>query len=292
MIKINAAKILLPYSLLLLVACGASDKSTESTQSQYTDVAADIEVRATNDFNAPSKIKAATFVPNIIAGWATQLVLIDESGALLRTQMDKPLPKAFTDGPFTAIQGLGRKGQPGILIALSDTGTLQAFIEVSDDGAFKRIPVSSPDLSIKSFCRATDYTQPVLKIMSTKGKVIDLDISVEDNAQLILAISAKSAAKNSECLSDSVLLGTALNKSLTPNLNGPHLILKSETENQILQISDGLSIRGIEDPDVIALTDTNLGSTFNKGALLVTDSESTRVVLIARDYLIDVINAP
>lgn len=292
MIKINALKILFSCSLLLLFACSGGDNKTDIANTEYIYVDSDIKVRATNDFETPSKVTKATFVPNIIAGWATQLVMIDETGALLRTQMDRPVPEKFSDGPFTDIQGFGRKGQPGILLALSEIGRLQAFIEVSDDGDLKRIPVSQPNIAVKAFCQTSDFTAPTLQIQSAKGKTVSLDISVENNTQLILSLSKDNKAPKSSCAKDSVPLDASLNKSLTPNPTGPHLIFKSGPETNVLEISDGLSIQGIADPDIIAITDANLGSTFNKGALLVTDANSNRIVLIARDYLIDVLEAP
>lgn len=281
---IPAAIPLILYSLSL---SGCQDRlAKEATQDTvFIDVASDIQVSATTDFENPGHIVAATFVPNLVAGWATQLVLMNEDGALSRTQMDRPAPQIFAPGPYKDIQGYGRNMAAGVLIALTEDGSIGAFIEVSDKGDFKALPVSAPTLKVSQFCASSDFTAPRLVVETQAGALEAFSIVVENEAQLTL--SRLNETVETECDAKSLAFGGESAGTLSTNPTGPHLLYTTSGAKSVIEIKDGLSIRGIKNPDVLLLTDRNLGSAFTNGALVVTDTDSNRVVLIAQDFLRD-----
>ena len=294
-ISLKSALILSIASTLALSACGNSASKNAQKTVPYEDIDPDFKISVTTDFESPTRISKAVFLPNLIAGWASQIVTIDTDGALLRTQMGTLKPVEFETGPYIDIHGLGRKGEPGVLLALTDDNRLQAFIESSDAGDFTRIPVSIPDIKIKRFCKTDDFVTPQFSVYTDKNEIVTLDIMVEENKQV--TIHSNDTAEALNCYKDKLEFGLSNQTPdqnylvINPNVKNPHLRLDSKAETKFLEIKDGLSIRGIKDPNSIAVTDINLGSTFSQGAILITDRDSARSVLIAWDYFTDVVNA-
>ncbi len=294
-ISLKSALTLSLASTILLSACRDSLPKDTQKIAPYQAVDPDFKIRATTDFESPTRISKSVFMPNLIAGWASQIILLDIDGALLRTQMGTLNPIQFETGPYIDLHGLGRKGEPGLLLALTDENRLQAFIESSDDGDFTRIPVSIPNIKIKRFCKTHDFITPSLNVYTETNDIVTLGITIEANKQVTL--NSNDVPKTDMCHKNTLEFGPSDQTPdqtylvISPNIKNPHLRLDTKTETKFVEIQDGLSIQGLKDPNSIAVTDINLGSAFNQGAILITDRDSPRSVLIAWDYFKKVVKS-
>jgi len=62
------------------------------------------------------------------------------------------------------------------------------------------------------------------------------------------------------------------------------LTITHDGKDMTMDITNGLSIGGIESAGFVTVTTANMGSVFNEGVLLVADSNEGRLILISRAY--------
>lgn len=262
-------------SCLALLACQGEPKSAGQAPLGGS---ADMELRATSDLYAPAPIIKVSFVPNNVATWLGHIIMVDKKGDLHRASTNtKVIPIAT--GNYADVIGLDRPNKAGAFLALSRSGTLRAFIEADNEGNFKTIPLSAPNTTIKSFCQTSDAYESRIWARTDKDMPAAFDIEFIDVIGAKLT-PAPDADKDTAC------------QALGIKTEGPTLSVK--TNSPYLHIGDikaammnGLSIEGLTTPAYATLTHENMGSVFADGVIIAADSETGRLVLIARSYVLN-----
>jgi len=268
----------LSVTIVALSACNNNQKSSESVA---TSIPADIIVRATSELNAPSPIMGATFVPNSVASWLGHIIMIDKSGNLHRSTSDSKV-RLIDEGNYKSVIGLARIKQPGVFLAITQNGTLKAFIEADDEGNFKALPISIDDsLRLSEFCANVMPLTDTIMAVDKDNKVYALPVDIADNASVTLGDVTPTA--NTSCAA----LTYDTDKSLELKEGSSYLSVNVSNQMKTMSISHGLSIAGIDTPAFATATSANMGSVFRNGVVLVSEKDSGRIVLIARDYFID-----
>ena len=272
------SKFLIISSCAALLACQSELNGSAASRPSNP---ADMEMRATSDLYAPAPITQISFVPNNVASWLGHIIMVDENGDLHRaTTNSKVIP--VKKGSFKDVIGLDRPNKAGAFLALTESGRLQAYIEADDDGNFKVIPLSAPEISLQQFCQANTADEGRILARTDNGELraYDIEFADENSANLSLAIDAQN---ESAC------------EPLKLKEGGPALTLKPDTPylnfgDKQAEIINGLSIQGLSTPGYATLTHENMGSVFADGLVIAADSQSGRLILIARSYLLDALN--
>ncbi len=264
---------------LILAACQATDKPKESNEPK---AAADITLRATSDIKTPSPVKAASFVPNSVASWLGHIILLDERGSLHRATTDSTQTEVVALGKYADVLGLAREKKSGVFLAITPQGQVKAFVQSDDEGNYAPLAVSQGNHDFKRFCAsARPNTELVWAETADGPKAFSVEI-FEDTS---LTINAEQMAPNEPrlCETDSALkLGE--NYILMPNSESAHLTLSNGKKELSVEITNGLSIGGIETAGFVTVTNTNMGSVFNEGVIVVADENEGRLVLISLAY--------
>lgn len=280
--------IALGLSVLALIACGNAG-TEESAENIYIDVTPDISVAATSAFYTDTIIKDVTFVPNDVASWLGKAILLDRDGALYRTSIASPKTELIAKGPYTDIVGFDRPGEAGVFLATKPDNTLHLFIEADDEGSFKRVDVIHKP-NWRSFCQTSPAENMLFQAIAQKKGPEQYRLS--QNADGEFYISRDSDASTTECTPNISRLESDKKIHLTVNPTGPHLLLTHNDVSKVIEVKNGLSIAGITNPGLVAATHTPMGGAFSDGVVLVADSNAPRVVIIARDYLTEVVTTP
>lgn len=274
------------YILLgAILALSACQSEGGKKKSQANIPAADIVVRATSELNAPTSIIATTFVPNSVASWLGHIIMIDKNGNLHRSTSDSQV-SLIDKGDYSSVIGLARIKQPGVFLAVTESGSLKAFIESDDEGNFKALPISIKDgTRLSEFCQNSTPSGDKIWAVNDKNITAGFKVSVTDNASIAIE-PIEADIKSASCApliydSDNTL---SLDKA------SPHLSALIDGETKTVSITNGLSIAGITNPAHIGATTANMGSVFRDGVILASDEDSGRIVLIARDYFVDTLS--
>ena len=266
---------------LFLVGCNKFD--TQISSPTLSQLPADIELRATSDLTAPAPIKQISFVPNNVASWLGHIIMVDEYGDLHRaTTNSKVIP--IQKGDYADVIGLDRPNKAGAFLAMNRNGTLRAFIEADNEGNFKSIPLSAPNTAIKSFCQANSAYENRLWARTDNGTPAAFDIEFIDESGATLT-HVPEAESDEACTPLTIKAGGA---ALSVKQNSPFLHFGDKNAEMV----NGLSIQGLATPSYATLTHVNMGSVFADGVLIAADSETGRLILIARSYLLDVLGEP
>jgi len=267
-------------AIVLMAACGDGPGKKNTNQS----TPADIVVRATSELSAPAPIISATFVPNSVASWLSHIIMIDKDGKLYRSTTDSQT-QLIDSGNYASVIGLARIKQPGVFLAITQSGTLKAFIEADDDGNFKALPISIEDgLRLSEFCGEAQPKDNSVSARDNSGKLLFLKTIISDNASVTL--EAGTGSGNTSCPALTYDTG----KSLELISGAPHLSADIDGSIKTISITNGLSIAGIDTPGFASVTTANMGSVFRDGVIFVSEKETGRIVLIARDYFVGALN--
>jgi len=271
---------------LTLASCQSDDKTPKS---RSTEAAADISLRATTDIITPSPIKAASFVPNSVASWLGHIILLDDKGALHRATTDSAKTEIVALGKYTDVMGLAREKKSGVFLALTSRGDVKAFVQSDDEGNFMPIAVSQDTYSIERFCASADPTGDRVWAQTAKGdRVFSIDIF--EDTSLSINEATSEADETNLCKANSALnLGP--DYTLKPNNESAHLTLSKGEKDLSAEITNGLSIGGIETAGFVTVTNANMGSVFNEGVILVADENQGRLVLISLAYALKELEA-
>lgn len=274
------------YILLgAILALSACQNEGVKKKSQANIPAADIVVRATSELNAPASIITATFVPNSVASWLGHIIMIDKNGNLHRSTSDSKV-SLIDKGNYSSVIGLARIKQPGVFLAVTESGSLKAFIESDDEGNFKALPISINDgMRLSKFCSNSMAQGNKIWAISDNNLTAGFTVNVTDNASVAIEPS-ETDAKSAACAP----LTYDANNTLSLDKASPHLSALIEGEAKTVSITNGLSIAGVTNLSHIAVTTANMGSVFNNGVILASDADSGRIVLIARDYFVDTLS--
>jgi hypothetical protein len=264
----------------------------------------------------PSKVKAdrISVIPNDVAPWISQILLLAD-GQLYRTTANGGQAQAVNGGTLKDMVGLMRKGEAGTVLTLTREGKLSAMIEKDDEGRLARMNVSAKSENYDGFCQG--YTAPSDTVYAYSGKtLVTLGISYEsdslmrverletqnspkpitsclmaENLSLIVSggelyVNGASAGRVGDTVSG---LG-ALSVKSTPTLvyvDGDTLIGARQANPDLkskVVIEDGLSVMGTKNISHTFTTGDSLGGTFNEGAVILQDSSSDRLILVARPF--------
>ena len=275
------------FALAALSACQSDDKASISSSPELT---ADITLRATSDIQTPSPIQAASFVPNSVASWLGHIILLDEQGKLHRATTDSAETDIVALGKYTDVMGLLREKKAGVFLALTPQGQIKAFVQTDDEGNFGPMAVSQGDYDFQRFCVAANPAGTRFWA-ETKGgsKVFSVDI-FEDTSLTINEID-RGSDEADLCKANSDLeLGP--NHTLKPDNDSANLTLSDGQKDLSVEITNGLSIGGIETAGFVTVTNANMGSVFNEGVILVADENEGRLVLISLAYALKELQLP
>lgn len=298
----------LPLALLCITAC-SNNGGTPDVDMEALPV---VEIRATSDIEMPEPMTQTAFVPNYIAGWASHIVLLSETGNIWRTTTEGAPPRIISEGEYTDILGLSREGAAGAFLSLSQDGKLSAFIESDDDGNFQSIAVSYGGTDLKRFCAGP--TDKAIWALGGDGSAYPLSASI--NGGMIAEISAgvrlktKSAkscytgkngllllqldngewtAQNTEIKleampADSSVMVLSDTHNIGVDAKTGHIFSANNNALSRIDIVNGLSIRGLEKAAFAAVTPYPMGSVFSDGLIVVGDPEEPRIVIISAAF--------
>lgn len=164
---------------LLSTACGdrAPDIAIE-TPSQT------LELVSTHDIDISSKTRIIAFSPNNVASWLGKVAMLSQDGALYVSGPDAQSLKLI-GSDYRDVIGVRRDNAPALFITLSNSGSLDAYIESDDVGNFAPIrTITGPQLDIKAFCRGPHSPTTQLFALTQDDRIIAVPIEVTDNKQI------------------------------------------------------------------------------------------------------------
>lgn len=258
--------------LLSLTACQNSASSDENVSTAPT-----LSVRATTDIKTLAPVTDVTYLPNTGVAWLSQIILLDGQGRLERVRIDDLSTVTAHEGSFKDITAITRQGAPGVFFALDMSGRIKAFIENDDEGNFRQIPTSAPSTTYSGFCDPAQPISDTIIGLTNDGRSHPISVQITDNMSVTLtkADSPLTCTDHSRDLLR--LTQTAPSQLYAWRESGPTRI----------SIEDGLSIAGLSNPDMVSTTQVKFGSAFNDGIVVAASKDENRVVIIARDYLLE-----
>ncbi len=296
---------------LSLAACGKKDATAPLPEGT-------IGLRVTAAIDTGVNASRITVIPNDVAPWMSQILLL-EGGKVSRTSVDGGKAQAVNAGNIKDMIGLMRKGQSGTALTLTADGTLTALIEKDDEGRLGRMNVSSKASGYDGFCQSNHAPETELTAFSGK-KLITLSLAYKGDSLLSVTETGSitlpkpiSACFDTDALTLSIAKGrlysgtsdvvaiTGVN-SLATLSNAAVPILLMTGDNQMSQMNlgisskrspimleNGLSIMAAKKTNLVYVTSDSLGGAFGKGAVIVQDASSKRLVLIARPFAYSVL---
>ena len=276
-------RLIKPMMILAVFGFTACQSDEKGPSSQATENTPDIILRATSDFQTPSPIKAASFVPNSVASWLGHIILLDEKGTLHRATTDSTETDIVALGKYADVIGLAREQQSGVFLALTPQGQIKAFVQTDNEGNFGPMAVSTGELNVERFCATASPVTDSFWVRTIAQTSEKLSIETfEDTSVTLTKIEADEVeidpceANNALSLSDSF--------TIKPDTVSNWLTLSSVEETMSLAVTNGLSIGQVNNAGFVTVTTANMGSVYNEGALLIAEKDEGRLVLISRAY--------
>ncbi len=191
-----------------------------------------LNLKATTAFETPAPITAASFVPNLIASWFSQIIMVDIDGNLHRAVTSSLKTQPVIKGDYVDVFGFSRRQEAGLFLALTDDGDLEAFIESDDEGNFNRVAISSSAKKLASFCHDSapldlDEGGDILWALGVDGTLAKLKIRVNnDTAVSLETIGSANPTKNAPKVTDVCAVSGSKN------------LVLSESSKKILRLYD------------------------------------------------------
>jgi len=267
-------------AIIGLTACQNGDDTPKTNAAKP---AADFTLRATSDIQTPSPIKAATFVPNSVATWLGHIILLDETGTLHRATTDSAETDVVALGKYADVMGLAREKKSGVFLALTPQGQIKAFVQSDDEGNFSPLAVSQGDQSFERFCATATPNGSEIWARTTSRISQKLAVEIFEETSVTLNPIGMADGDTDPCAANNAL---SLNDDYTvkPDSASAHLTLSNGKKDLSVEITNGLSIGGINDAGFVTVTNTNMGSVFNEGVIVIADENEGRLVLISLAY--------
>lgn len=281
----NIFKITAFTALLLVTGCQNSEDMPKAPQSSI-----DITLRATSDIQTPSPIKAASFVPNSVASWLGHIILLDDKGTLHRATTDSAETDVVALGKYADVLGLVRERKSGVFLALTPQGQIKAFVQTDDEGNFGPLAISQSNQSFEQFCARAEPSGTEIWARTTSGKSQKLTVEVFEDTSLVLSAVDRIDGELDPCAANEDV-NLSEDYTLKPNIKGDGLIITSADEILSVDITNGLSIKGIDNIGFVTVTSANMGSVYNEGVILAADEDDGRLVLISLGYALKELNA-
>lgn len=248
-----------------------------------------VEMVATHAIDTKTQITALTFIPNNVAPWLGRIIMLDENEHLFSTDIEGRTPLAVNPKTYTGIAGLFRENAAGVFLAIGANGKLEAFIQSDDAGNFMSLPISGTGINTSQFCKSSVPIGGSIKLLSTDGRIIDLEISIADNVLEYTEASSSKAEKNDICAANAGISTIQLkftDAEYTGKADGSLRVYQDGGPNHYtLKINDGLSIKGLEAIDYINATTANYGGgAFKDGVIALIDKNKPRIVFVSLEY--------
>ncbi len=310
---------ILTLTMIILPIYGCQSKENRN-DFDASAVTKEISIRATSELLPVSKISKPSFAPKEFANWTSQILLLDDTGAVYSTNTGFGRMEAVSDGPFKDITGLSRGDNPSVFLAVTPSGDLKAFQEDETGDNFKAIALSSDGQKYAKFCHMeapdSQFFYGILgdgKIVKTSysanEEVVELTNSgvlgphhvqsctvnqagqlfyIDQNYDAHSFEAGKSIRIDTLTSFDKMSALTLSDQSpalLLTNANSDGLFVWNSQDVYKLNVEAGLSIDGIARPAWVSTTSASMGSTFNKGLTLIGDQDSSRIVMVSNEYL-------
>lgn len=282
----------------MTLALAACQQNNNIEQSLPSDIKL-TEWRVTGEITLPSAAKAASFVPNSVAPWVGQIIYINENNALWRTYASNAGAQLISSNAFKDVYGLSRIEAAGVVLAISDKGSLKAFIEVDDDGNFEPLITSeSETISAAKFCTGGNPLTDKAWLVTDAGDLYAFQVSELSDTAVTLTYTPDRTknvencyvAENAPIVTSNITSPSYLNIKDTAKVIGMFkdtqspVISKAGVLSSLL-VTDGLSVYGTDKADLIAGTTTSFGSVYSDGIVILGDSENSRFVTVSASYI-------
>ncbi len=239
-----------------------------------------IDLVATHDFETQVPIARLTFAPNSAAPWLGRVILLSENGKLYSTDIEGRAPKPVGNSHYIDVFGLTRDTAPGVFLAINQEYGIEAFIEADDEGNFSPMIYVGETISATMFCPDTSSEGHAVIIVTPEYKRIDLGFEINDGG-----ITQLINNRNAGTYDEAACRGSASYPFHIKDKNILMLDPMNQGGGYLININDGLSIRGLKSANFIATTRANFGGTYTGGLVAMGDGEQQRLVFISVDYI-------
>lgn len=266
---------------LFLASCGEQTTAPSGHTGKI-----DVEIPVTSEILLPKKGVAYAFVPNNAAQWLSQIVILSEDGDIYQAPADARKAIPIKGAKAKSILGLNRPGAPGMFLALSNNGTVSAYIEINDDGHFGPAPFSSPGVKLKDFCNQPDTPVGSFLALTRDDTVVRLTVTPPDtSATEILQLQMSEPLEDMTCDMEAVLPSPSGSFTLSQHKDNAGIQVATESEPlKNVEITNGITIPGVETPQSVYAVSDNFGGPFNNGLVLVSDADAPRFIIISADF--------
>ena len=283
-----------------LTSCGGDTSALLAPPSRT------IDLRVTAEIETGVNAKHVTVIPNDVAPWLSHIILIGEDGELYQTALDSGKAKALSAKAVDAV-GLMREKAAGVVLTLSEAGTVSALIETDDAGNLGAITVSANLPTLANFCAADQAPRDTVHAMSTDGDILSIAVLVQES-QIILSEANRIEGQKgaADCIvrndiaqfqngaSGAAQLGvlnfSGAQSTISAAATG-ELTWRGDTDAALITITPGLSTPGLSKASAIHITSDSLGGAFRDGALIIADAQEPRLVMISAGFAQNTIGA-
>ncbi len=242
-----------------------------------------IDLVATHDFETPVPVARLTFVPNSVAPWLGRVILLGKDGKLYSTDIEGRGPKPVGVGPYMDVFGIARNNAPGVFFAINKENTIEAFIESGDQGYFSAMIYSGAELTVQSFCQNAPARLNEVMVLTSDNEKIDLAYSIIGDSNIEQSIKSRTPNQHQ---SDASVCKADISQPFT--LKDDILFMLDPVNTKpayVVNINDGLSIRGLSSINFMNTTKFNFGGVYNEGATVFVDRDEQRLVFISNGYV-------
>ncbi|WP_371397730.1 hypothetical protein [Fretibacter rubidus] len=280
-------KLYAPFALCItlgLSACGS-----DSSQSTNTDSVT--ELRVTAEVNTNVNAAHITVIPNDVAPWLSHIILIDQDGDLYQTALDSGVAKPLNMKAVDAV-GLMREQAAGVVLTLSEAGTISALIESDDEGNLSPLPVSSSVGGLSRFCETAHAPSGTVFAQAEGGDVVEMGVLVQESQIILSEIERSKGQADAACYvnGDTVSFQQSSDGRFAVLDFGDRTILSAADKGAVwsgggaVTITSGLSTPGIDTARAVHATSDSLGGAFRDGAIIMADADAPRLVMISAGF--------
>lgn len=288
------------FSAILLLSCGGSDPAPN------LDTSAAVTWTVTAEMDTGVNTARITIVPNDVAPWLSQIVLISTEGELYQTALDSGKAKPLNTRAKDAL-GLLRVQAAGVVLLISEDGKLSAMIESNDAGDLSPLPVSAPPMTLSAFCHGEEAPTDTVWALSNSGDNIKMAVLVE-SAQIRLSELSREAATpeaidcimingQPEFLAESTVQGASMTHEgesyrITPRApDDDFFVSSSGGDVKTVSVQGGISTPGLNSSNAALVSNNSLGSVFRDGVIILSDAEAQRLVLLDKPFALQTLTA-
>lgn len=287
-------------SALLLASCGGSEPATD------VDIPPAVSWTVTAEMETGVDSQRMTIIPNDVAPWLSQIVLISTEGELYQTSLDSGKAKPLNTRAKDAL-GLMRIQAAGVVLLITQDGTLSAMIESNDAGDLAPLPVSAPPMTLSSFCHGADAPTDTIWALSGSGERIEMAVLVEDaqirlselsrmagdsNATACVMTNGEANALTGYNVQTASVSDNGSSYLIIPRAPKPHIQVNGDDFIGVVQVEGGISTPGLRTSNAALVSNAGLGSVFRDGVIILSDAEAQRLVLLAKPFALQSLSPP